>query len=90
VNGIPAQDLPENQDPDVRHTVLHATGQKIELNEKGEPAVKLGSNGFPVEGEEKSDKVEPAAGREKNMPKAKNFSPQAKKDQNLDGHGDEK
>jgi hypothetical protein len=86
VNGIPVQDLPENQDPDVRHTVLGATGQKIELNEKGEPAVKLGSNGFPVE---ESDKVEPA-GKEKDMPKAKNFSPQAKKDQNLDGHGDKK
>lgn len=84
MNGIPVQDLPENQDPDVRHTVLAATGQKIELNEKGEPAVKLGSNGFPVE---ESDKVETVA-KEK-TPKAKNFSAPAKRDQNLDGH-DEK
>lgn len=89
MNGIPEQDLPENQDKDNRYTTLHATGQRIELDEKGKTAVELGSDGFPVEGSDES-KVETVAGKEPKMPKAKNFSPEAKKDQNLDGHGDSK
>lgn len=85
--GVPEQDLPENQDPDVRHTVLHATNQKIELDEKGKPTVEMGSNGFPKD----ADKAEtPAPAENDKMPKAKNFSREAKRDQNLDGQGQKK
>lgn len=45
--GIPAQDLPENQDPDVRYTDFHALGRRIELDEKGQPKEELGADGFP-------------------------------------------
>lgn len=31
VRGVPVQDLPENQDPDVAHTVDAMTGEKIPL-----------------------------------------------------------
>jgi len=87
VNGVPAQDLPENQDKDVRYTMLHATGQRIELDEKGEPTVKIGSDGFPVDDKE-AEKAETVESPDRaKMPKAKNFSAQAKRDQSLDGHG---
>lgn len=79
--GVPAQDLPENQDKDVRYTMLHATNQKIPLDEKGEPTVKLGSNGFPVDEDEAKKLTEPA--KEKGFPDPKKFSNEAKKDQNL-------
>lgn len=34
VRGVPAQDLPENQDPDVAHSVDAMTGEKIPFGEE--------------------------------------------------------
>lgn len=43
--GVPAQDLPENQDPGVRHYIDHLTNEKIDLDESGKPTVEIGADG---------------------------------------------